>query len=57
MKNIALIVFVVVQIFCSMAIIGFVIVSIKQLVISKKLGVSSTAISAIGARWEMNAYG
>jgi methyltransferase (TIGR00027 family) len=58
MKYIALIVFVVVQIiFVPFAIIGFVIVSIKQLVISKKLGVSSTAISAIGARWKMNAYG
>ncbi len=58
MKKIASVVFVVVQIiFVPFAIIGFVIVSVKQLIISKKLGVSSTAISAIGARWKMNAYG
>jgi methyltransferase (TIGR00027 family) len=58
MKYIALIVFVLVQIiFIPFAIIGFIIMAYKQLVVSKKLGVSSTAVSVIGARWQMNAYG
>ncbi|MGV8138514.1 MAG: class I SAM-dependent methyltransferase [Mangrovibacterium sp.] len=58
MKVIALLVFILVQlIFIPFAIIGFTIVAIKQLAVSKKLGVSSTAVSAIAARWKMNAYG
>lgn len=58
MKIIALLVFVVVQIiFVPFAIIGFSIGAFKQLVISKKLGVSSMAISVIAARWKMNTYG
>jgi methyltransferase (TIGR00027 family) len=58
MKLISLIVFIIVQIlFIPLAIIGTILVSINQLIVSKKLGVSSTAISAIGGRWAMNAYG
>lgn len=58
MGFIALIIFIIVQIiFIPLALIGFVIVSINQLLVSKRLGVSSTAISAMGQRWIMNAYG
>ena len=58
MRFIALIIFMVVQIvFIPLAIIGFILVSINKLLVSKKLGVSSTAISAMGQRWIMNAYG
>lgn len=58
MGFIALIIFIVVQIiFIPLAIIGEILVSFKQLVISKRLGVSATAISAISQRWLMNFYG
>ncbi len=58
MKLISFIVFLVVQIiFIPLFIIGAVLASINQLLVSKKLGVSGTAISAIAARWQMNAYG
>ncbi len=58
MRFIALIIFIVVQIiFIPLAIIGVILVSSNQLVVSKRLGVSGTAISAIGGRWLMNAYG
>ena len=58
MKFIAFIVFVIVQIiFIPLAIAGFVLVTVKQLSVSKKLGVSSTALSVLSGRWMMNAYG
>lgn len=58
MKFLALLVFIIIQIvFIPFAIIGIIIVTFNQLVISKFLGVSCTAISAIGARWIMDAYG
>jgi methyltransferase (TIGR00027 family) len=58
MRFIALIIFIVVQIiFIPLAIIGGILVSINQLLVSKRLGVSGTAISAMGQRWLMNAYG
>ena len=58
MESIALIVFIIVQIlFIPLAIIGGILTSFKQLVVSKRLGVSGTAISAIAQRWLMNFYG
>jgi methyltransferase (TIGR00027 family) len=58
MRFMAFIIYMVVQIvFIPLAIIGFILVSINQLLVSKRLGVSSTAISAMGQRWIMNAYG
>ena len=58
MEFIALIVFIIVQIlFIPLAIIGGILTSFKQLVVSKRLGVSGTAISAIAQRWLMNFYG
>ncbi len=58
MKFISLIVFIVVQIiFIPLFIIGGILATINQLLVSKKLGVSGTAISAIAARWLLNAYG
>lgn len=58
MRFIALMIFIVVQIiFIPLAIIGEILVSFKQLVVSKRLGVSATAISAIAQRWLMNFYG
>lgn len=58
MKFISLIVFIVVQIiFIPLFIIGAIMAAVNQLVVSKKLGVSGTAISAIAARWQMNAWG
>lgn len=58
MKFIAAIIYIIIQvIFIPLALIGFVLVSFKQLVISRKLGVSGTALSAMGGRWIMNAYG
>jgi methyltransferase (TIGR00027 family) len=58
MKFVSLIVFVIVQIlFIPFAIIGGILTAIKQLAVSKKLGVSGTAISVIAGRWVMNIYG
>ncbi|MBO9701959.1 MAG: class I SAM-dependent methyltransferase [Sporocytophaga sp.] len=58
MKYIALIVFVIVQIlFLPLSIIGVVILAYKQLSVSKKLGVSATALSALGGRVTANILG
>jgi len=58
MKYLSLIIFIIVQIiFIPFFIFGAILLTIKQLRVSKKLGVSGTAISAIGARWVLNAYG
>ena len=59
MKNIlALLVFIILQIlFIPLAIIGFILVAYKQLVVSKNLGVSQTAIEIINGRWTMHIFG
>lgn len=58
MKAIAFVVFVVVQIiFVPLAIVGLVLVAVNQLIVSKRLGVSATAISVIAARWRMHVFG
>lgn len=59
MRNIlALIVFIPLQIlFIPLAIVGAIWVGYKQLVVSKKLGVSQTAIEIINGRWTMHIFG
>jgi len=50
--------FVVIQIlFIPMGIIGIILVAYKQMYISRKLGVSSTAIEVINGRWIMDKFG
>ena len=57
-KIIGYIVFVIVQtLFIPFAIIGFLIVFYKQMYVSKKLGVSSTAVEIINGRWMMDKFG
>lgn len=54
----AFIVFLLLQIlFIPLAIIGFILVAYKQLMVSKKLGVSQTAIEIINGRWTMHIFG
>jgi len=58
MKIISLVIFIVVQIvFIPLFVVGAILAAINQLAVSKKLGVSGTAISAIAARWLLDAYG
>lgn len=58
MSVIALIVFIIVQIlFIPLAIIGASLVAYKQLIVSKRLGVSQTAIEIINNRWMMHIFG
>lgn len=55
---VALIVFIILQIlFIPLAIIGAIWVAYKQLVVSKRLGVSQTAIEIINGRWTMHIFG
>jgi len=57
-KILALIVFIPLQIlFIPLAIVGAVWVGYKQLVVSKKLGVSQTAIEILNGRWTMHIFG
>ena len=52
------ILFILVQIvFVPLAIIGVLIVYYKQVYVSKKLGVSSTAVEIINGRWTMDKFG
>jgi methyltransferase (TIGR00027 family) len=58
MDFIALLVFIIVQIlFIPIAIVGLILVFYKQTYVSKKLGVSSTAIGVINGRWAMDIFG
>lgn len=59
MRNIlALLVFIVLQIlFIPLAIIAGIWVVYKQVVVSKRLGVSQTAIEIINGRWTMHVFG
>ncbi len=58
MVFIALLVFIIVQIiFIPLAIVGFILVAYKQMFVSRKLGVSSTAIEVINGRWTMDVFG
>ena len=54
----ALIVFIVLQIlFIPLAVIGMVWTGYRQIVVSKNLGVSQTAIEIINGRWTMHVFG
>ena len=58
MDFIALLVFIIVQIlFIPIAIVGLILVFFKQTYVSRKLGVSSTAIEVINGRWAMDIFG
>ena len=58
MNIIALFVFIVLQIlFIPLAIIGFLLVAYRQMIGSRNLGVSSTAIEIINGRWTMDRFG
>jgi len=58
MNFIAMLVYIIVQIiFIPFAIIGVIIVYYKQILVSKKLGVSQTAIEIINGRWTMHLFG
>lgn len=58
MDFIAFVVFIILQIlFIPFAVIGLIFLTVKQVMVSKRLGVSSTAISVIGNRWYMHVFG
>jgi methyltransferase (TIGR00027 family) len=58
MEFIALLVFIITQIaIIPLVIIAGIIATYRQVFVSKKLGVSGTAISVISARWVMNVFG
>ncbi|MDH3207653.1 MAG: hypothetical protein OEO79_13710 [Gemmatimonadota bacterium] len=57
-KLIAIVVWIPLQIaFIPLAIVGVVITTYKQLVVSKRLGVSATGIEVIQGRWTMHWFG
>ena len=58
MNLISFFVFVVLQIiFLPIGLIGVLLVAYKQMVISKRLGVSQTAIEVLNGRWTMHVFG
>ena len=58
MSFISLLVYIPLQIlFIPIAIFGAVLVGYKQLLVSKKLGISQTAIEIINGRWTMHVFG
>ncbi|MCP4419521.1 MAG: SAM-dependent methyltransferase [Chloroflexi bacterium] len=59
MRNIlALILFIILQIlFVPLAIFGAILTGYRQIIVSKKLGVSQTAIEIINGRWTMHIFG
>ena len=58
MSVLSLILYIPLQIaFIPFAILGFVLVAYKQLVISKKLGVPQSAIEILNGRWTMHIFG
>ena len=58
MKIVGFITYLVLQIaFIPLAIIGVVITGYKQIAVSKRLGVSQTAIEIINGRWTMHVFG
>ncbi len=58
MLLLAFVAFVVLQIVCfPLLIVGILLVTYKQMVVSKRLGVSGTAIEVINGRWTMHIFG
>ncbi len=43
--------------FIPVLIVGMIVLLIRQLLVSKSLGVSATAVSVIGMRWTMDVFG
>ena len=57
MRFLSFVVFLVLQvIFLPLAVVGFLIVGYKQMVVSKRLGVSQTMVEVINARWTMHVF-
>ena len=57
MRLLSFVVFLVLQIaFLPLAVVGFVIVAYKQMVNSKRLGVSQTMVEVLNARWTMHVF-
>ena len=57
MSILSFLIFILLQIaFLPLAIAGFLIVAYKQMVVSKKLGVSQTAIEVLNGRWTMHVF-
>lgn len=58
MSRLSLLLYIPLQVlFIPMAIVGVVLVAYKQMVVSKRLGVSQTAIEVINGRWTMHVFG
>jgi len=57
LRLLSFVVFLVLQIpFLPLAVVGFVIVAYKQMVVSKRLGVSQTMVEVLNARWAMHVF-
>jgi hypothetical protein len=57
MNLISFLIFIVLQIiFLPIGLLGILIVGYKQMVVSKRLGVSQTAIEALNGRWTMHVF-
>ncbi len=57
MSILSFLIFILLQIaFLPLAIAGFLIVAYKQMVVSKNLGVSQTAIEVLNGRWTMHVF-
>ena len=58
MKYLSYAIFIPLQIvFVPLAIIGLLLTAYKQIIVSKRLGVSQTAIEIINGRWTMHVFG
>jgi len=58
MKAVALLVFIALQlVFVPLAIVGLLLATYRQLLISKRLGVSQTGIEVMSGRWTMHEFG
>ena len=58
MSLLSLVLYIPLQIaFIPLALIGFVLVAYRQMVVSKKMGISQTAIEILNGRWTMHAFG
>jgi methyltransferase (TIGR00027 family) len=57
LRLLSFVVFLVLQItFIPLAVVGFVIVAYKQMVVSKRLGVSQTMVEVLNTRWTMHVF-
>lgn len=58
MRILSFLIFVPLQIaFLPLAVLGFIIVAYKQIVVSRRLGVSQTGIEVLNGRWTMHVFG